>query len=210
MYNPSKFKQTDRDEICRFMQTYPFATVVANTQNGLDAAHIPILWRDDGSEFGCLLGHFARGNSIWKTALPNQEWLVIFENAGHYISANYYPSKMQDHKVVPTWNFQAVHAKGILQLIENVDELKALLSAQTAQFEGANGWQLSDAPDDYILAQCKGIVGFKLEICQLEGKYKLSQNQNEINRQGVISGLQQLGTPESEKMAALVQKYNAT
>ncbi|UOO81343.1 FMN-binding negative transcriptional regulator [Uruburuella testudinis] len=209
MYNPSTFRQTDFGELRRFMHAHPLATLVARTEAGLDAAHVPLLWADNGTDYGCLRGHFSRGNPIWKQALGGQNWLAVFQDAGHYISPNDYPSKQRDHKAVPTWNFQAVHAQGKLTLIEDSAAVKALLAAQTAQHEPDNGtaWQLSDAPDDYIHAQSKGVVCFELTIEKLEGKYKLSQNQRAENRQGVINGLQQLGTPAARRMAEQVAQY---
>lgn len=124
MYTPAKFKQTQWEEICRFIQANPLATLIANTENGLEATHIPLLWKENTSEFGCLYGHFAKGNSIWKKSIPEQEWLIIFHDVGHYISANYYPSKLQDHKVVPTWNYQAIHLKAKIHLIDDIEKMK--------------------------------------------------------------------------------------
>lgn len=208
MYNPSKFKQTEWQEICHFIQTNPFATLIADTEDGLDATHIPLYWREGSSESGYLYGHFARANTIWKKAKPNQDWLVIFHDVGHYISANYYPSKKRDHKVVPTWNYQAIHLKGMMTLIDDLEKMKWILAHQTEQFESVNGWKLSDAPNNYIESQCKGIVCFELKIHSVEAKYKLNQNQSSENRQGVIEGLNTLGTPAACKMAALVNQFS--
>ncbi|TCP96220.1 PaiB family negative transcriptional regulator [Cricetibacter osteomyelitidis] len=209
MYTPKIFQQTDHTLLSQFMRENPFATVIASTENGLEATHIPLVWVDNGSLWGCLQGHFARANRIWKKALPEQDWLVIFQGADHYISASYYPTKQIDHKDVPTWNYQAVHCKGRLKLVENLEEMKAMLATLTAQSEHyqPRPWQLSDASADYINNECRGIICFEIRIDHIEGKFKLSQNQPPQNRQGVVNGLQTEGTSEAVKMAELIREF---
>ena len=210
MYTPAKFRQTDFAELQAFIAAHPLATLIAQTDSGIEAAHLPLLWHDDGSEHGCLHGHFAKANPLWKTALPEQNWLVIFQDSGHYISANWYPSKAQDHKAVPTWNYQAVHIQGRLNLIRDEAEVTRMLAALTAAHEQSQPrpWSLADAPADYLQALSQAIVCFEIPIERIEGKYKLSQNQSTANRAGVVQGLQQENQPDADKMAALVQHFS--
>ena len=102
MYTPAKFRQDDAAELRQFAAAHPLATIALHTADGVDAAHIPLIWQDNGTEHGVLRGHFAKANPIWKNRLPEQDALVIFQDAGHYISPNWYPGKAQHHKEVPT------------------------------------------------------------------------------------------------------------
>lgn len=209
MYNPRTFRQTDLTEIRRFAAENPLATVVLATGQGPDAAHVPLDWQDDGSEYGCLRGHFARANPIWQSALPEQPWLVIFQHGGHYISPNWYPGKQQHHKAVPTWNYQAVHIRGRAQLVTDEAAVHALLAALTARHEAGQPrpWSLNDAPADYLAAQYRAIVCFDIRIEQIEAKYKLSQNQRPADVAGVIAGLDALGSAKARDMADRVRRF---
>ncbi|WP_410683949.1 FMN-binding negative transcriptional regulator [Avibacterium paragallinarum] len=121
----------------------------------------------------------------------------------------YYLSKARDHKAVPTWNYQVVHMRGKFQLIDNFEEMKAILAKQTHHFEQHQTppWQLSDAPESYIQSECRGIIGFKIVIEQIEGKYKLSQNQSDENKQSVVHCLRQANHFPATQMAELIEKY---
>ncbi|MDO5638339.1 MAG: FMN-binding negative transcriptional regulator [Neisseria sp.] len=209
MYTPAKFKQSDLTELQAFIAAHPLATLIAQSADGIAAAHLPLLWHDDGSEFGALHGHFAKANPLWQTALPDSAWLVIFQNNGHYISPNWYPSKARDHKAVPTWNYQAVHIRGRLNIIRDQAAIHAILDKLSTVHEQnqPRPWSPADAPADYIDALCRAIVCFEIPIERIEGKYKLSQNQPADNRRGIVAGLRQMQQPEAEKMANLVARF---
>ena len=210
MYTPAPFRISDAHELRQFMAAHPLATVITCTDNGPDAAHLPLLWHDDGSEHGVLHGHFAKANPLWRNAhtSPHSPWLAIFQHPGHYISPNYYPSKARDHKAVPTWNYQAVHAHGRLRLIDDPEAVLAMLTALTAAHEHSQPrpWQLADAPQDWLIGLTRAIVCFELVIERLEGKYKLNQHHSADNRHGAIASLRQQGTPQSKHMADIMQK----
>ena len=210
MFTPPKFQQADPAELHRFVQHHPLATLVVQTKQGLEATHIPLYWQCQPNGHGCLLGHFAKANPIWQNALPEQAWLAIFQDSGHYISANWYPAKQQHHKVVPTWNYQAVHIYGQGRLLESEADAHRILTLLTEQHEQsqARRWRLADAPADYIQAMCRAIMCFEITIERIEGKYKLSQNQTEANRQGVVNGLLAENTAAARQMAARIEQFS--
>ncbi len=210
MHIPSIFVEESLENILDFIAANPLATLIAQTNNGIEACHIPLFWYNDNSEHGCLYGHFGRKNSIYLDVLPNTSWLIIFQDTGHYISPNWYPSKAQTHKEVPTWNYQSVHIQSKIELIEDTDELKWILETMTAQQEvvSDNPWSLEDAPAAYIDAMCRGIIGFRLTIDSIQAQFKLSQNKTAENITGVINGLEQLNTNDAAAMAVKVAHHN--
>ncbi|MCP1659787.1 putative FMN-binding regulatory protein PaiB [Neisseria perflava] len=142
--------------------------------------------------------------------MPDGEWLLIFQCVQHYISANWYPTKQETHKAVPTWNYQVVHAYAKATVCEDLAQMKAMLAELTAQSEQGEvqPWQLSDAPLDYIDAQCRGIVCVEWQITRLIGKEKLSQNQPAENREGVVKALRSQGNECAAGMADLVERVD--
>lgn len=214
MHVPSNFAENNFDSIIDFIAVNPLATLVAQTNNGIEACHIPLFWHNDSSEsdaqHGCLYGHFARKNPIYQNALPDTSWLIIFQDSGHYITPNWYPTKVKTHKEVPTWNYQSVHIQSNIELIEDSDKLKWILETITSQQEiiSDNPWSLDDAPANYIDAMCRAIVGFKLPIDTVRAQFKLSQNKTEENITGVINGLNELNTHQASTMAQKVAKHN--
>jgi len=154
------------------------AMVVTHGAQGLQASHLPLLLRPDEGPNGTLYGHFARANPQWKELQEGAEALVIFAGADAYVSPGFYPGKAEHGKVVPTWNYVAVHAYGTAQVITDAEPLLDLVSALTDHHEAgrAQPWKVADAPADYIDGMLKAIVGFALPIQRLEGKRKLSQN----------------------------------
>jgi transcriptional regulator len=176
--------------------------------SGLFASHIPMVLEDDGSPFGVLKGHISRANTQWRDLVPTVDALAIFAGHQHYISPNWYPETKEHGKEVPTWNYVVVHAYGPLKVIEDHHWLLANVEKLTNIHESASPipWKVSDAPQDFIQSQLKGIVGLELPIRKLEGKWKVSQNRTERERNGVIDGLAKLNTPESLAMKALVEE----
>lgn len=214
MHTPLLFVEENIDSITDFMAANPLATLVAQTADGIEACHIPLFWHNDDadphSQYGCLYGHFGRKNPIYQNALPTTPWLIIFQDSGHYISPNWYPTKAKTHKEVPTWNYQSIHIQSQMSLIEDVDQLKWILQMMTSQQEAISDtpWSLEDAPASYIDAMCRGIIGFKLTVDSIQAQYKLSQNKTLENIEGVINGLERLNTDAAKTMAKNVTKQS--
>ena len=210
MHIPPKFKESRPEVLQQLIQDYPLATLITFSKEGLEANHIPLLWQADGSEFGALVGHVARNNPFWQLMEPSVDALAIFHGPNHYISANWYESKGRTGKVVPTWNYMVVHAYGKMEVIEDMAWLKTQASDLSDKQEQAetHPWHISDAPDDYTQKLIKEIVGIKIPITRLLGKYKLSQNQPKPNQESVISALKALGNEAALQMAACIEKAN--
>ena len=206
MYIPKANSETRLPVLRQMMVEHPLAAVVTLGSAGLIASHIPLVYEEDGSEFGLLKGHVSRANTQWKDLSPDVETLAIFAGLQHYISAGWYPGKQEHGKEVPTWNYVVVHAYGTLRIAQDAEWLMAHLASLTDGQEAAFAvpWKVSDAPAEFTATLLNGIVGFELPIRRLEGKWKLSQNRNVRDRQAVIAGLQSLDTPESRTMEQLV------
>ena len=191
MYTPSNFAIDDLHELHQQILGTRLAVLVTYGEQGLQASHLPLLLSSDQGENGTLYGHFAKANPQWKELQNGAEVLVIFAGADAYISPGFYPSKAEHGKVVPTWNYVAVHAYGTAEVFTDTDRLRTLVSALTDRHEAgrANPWKVADAPADYIDGMLKAIVGFALPIQRLEGKRKLSQNRNAADITGVREGL---------------------
>jgi transcriptional regulator len=151
-----------------------------------------------------LIGHFARANEHWKHLDPDIESLAIFTGVEGYISPSFYATKAETGRVVPTWNYEAVHAYGRLDIITEPAGILPIVTQLTERHESAREkpWHVSDAPDDYIAAQLKGIVGVILHVSRLEGKRKLSQNRSAADQDGVTTGL----STENPPLAAAMLK----
>ena len=191
MYSPSSFAIKELDELHQQIVATRLAMVVTHGEQGLQASHLPLLFKPDEGPNGTLYGHFARANPQWKELQDGAEALVIFAGADAYVSPGFYPSKAEHGKVVPTWNYVAVHAYGTAEVFTDADRLRDLVSALTDRHEAGrnNPWKVADAPAEYIDAMLKAIVGFALPIERLEGKRKLSQNRSPADIAGVREGL---------------------
>ncbi|MCP1521348.1 transcriptional regulator [Pseudomonas migulae] len=191
MYNPSGFAIKDLHELQQQILDTRLAVVITYDEQGLQASHLPLLFSPDQGPNGTLYGHFARANPQWKALQNGAEALVIFAGADAYISPGFYPSKAEHGKVVPTWNYVAVHAYGTAEVFTDADRLLNLVSTLTDRHEAgrAQPWTVADAPADYIDGMLKAIVGFALPIQRLEGKRKLSQNRSTADIAGVREGL---------------------
>jgi transcriptional regulator len=194
MYVPDHFRETRADVLQDAMRRIGFATLVTQ---GLEANHLPML--PDGN---VLRGHVARANTVWKAG--EGEALAIFLGPHAYVSPNWYPSKAETGKAVPTWNYITVHARGAIRWIQDADWLRAHVTALSDMHEGARPepWKVGDAPDGYIEAMLKGIVGFELAVTVLEGKYKLSQNRDAADRDAVAAAYEREGRTD---MAGLMK-----
>lgn len=191
MYQPPHFRETDLQTQQDFIVTHPLGLLVSTGANGILANPIPFILYAREGEFGTLRAHLSRGNPQGQALRDAPEALVVFQGAEHYITPSWYPQKAVDGKVVPTWNFAIVQARGTARIVEDVAWLLANVSALTDQQEGrrARPWAVSDAPDAFIASQLKGIVGIEIPIAAIEGKFKASQNRPEADRAGVADGL---------------------
>ncbi|MGH8158236.1 MAG: FMN-binding negative transcriptional regulator [Rhodanobacter sp.] len=185
MYTPSYFKETRIEVLRALIHDYPFATIVTHTDAGLVANHLPFELVGDN----LVHGHVARGNELRNA--DGAEVLLIFRGPDGYISPNWYPSKHETGREVPTWNYAVVHVHGRLRVVEDAAWLRTLLNTLTDRHEAGlpTPWKVSDAPEDHIEKSLHGIVGLEITIERIEGKFKLSQNHPAANRAGVIVGL---------------------
>ena len=191
MYLPSAFRQDDLAELHAQLQASPLALLTSAGAAGVQASHLPLLLAPDEGEFGTLYGHFARANPHWRDLQGGAEALAVFSGPDAYISPGWYPAKAEHGKVVPTWNYIAVHARGPVELIEEPERLLQIVSRLSDQHESGRErpWAVSDAPREYLNAMLRAIVGFALPIERLLGKRKLSQNRNPADIAGVREGL---------------------
>jgi transcriptional regulator len=175
---------------------------VTGTSTGLLATPLPLFLDASEGDFGTLYGHLARANEQWKTT-PQHEALAIFPTADAYISPAWYATKAETGKVVPTWNYETVHAYGTVEFFDDPQRLLDVVTRLTDLHEGKRPvpWQVNDAPTDFVMAQLRGIVGIRMPITRLEGKRKMSQNRNEADRAGVVEGLSQ-STREGDQLSA--------
>lgn len=191
MYTPRAFALDDLPEIQQLIQHTRLAQLVTVGENGLQASHLPLLLNPDEGTNGTLYGHLAKANPQWRELQNGGEALVIFAGADAYISPAFYPAKAEHGKVVPTWNYIAVHAYGTPAVFSDAERLLKVVTALTDRHESgrAQPWRVSDAPADYIDGMLKAIVGFALPIKRLVGKRKLSQNRSAADMAGVRDGL---------------------
>jgi transcriptional regulator len=191
MYNPAHSQESRPEVLAAAIAGHPLAAIVTSAADGLHASHIPLLYTSAGSNPGILRGHMARANPHWRDAVPPCEALAIFTGPQLYISPNWYPSKEVDPKVVPTWNYIVVHAHGALAIKDDPQWLLDNVSALTDQHEAGSPtpWHVSDAPPRYIQNLLKSIVGLELTISRWEGRWKLSQNRTQADRDAVARKL---------------------
>jgi transcriptional regulator len=207
MYTPRAFALDDLPEIQQLIQHTRLAQVVTFGEQGLQASHLPLLLNPDEGPNGTLYGHLAKANPQWRDLHNGSDALVIFAGADAYISPAFYPAKAEHGKVVPTWNYIAVHAYGKAEVFTDAERLLKLVSALTERHESgrAQPWAVSDAPADYIDGMLKAIVGFALPIQRLEGKRKLSQNRSTADIAGVREGLAASPDAHDQALAHLMR-----
>ncbi|ENX37211.1 FMN-binding negative transcriptional regulator [Acinetobacter courvalinii] len=207
MYLPEIFEEKDPQKLYQLIQDYPFATLISHSSEGLDANHLPFkLIPDEQNQTAILLAHIARNNLLHMQIPNGTEVLIIFHGEQGYISPNWYPSKQQHHQHVPTWNYQVVHVKGKINFLSDEKALRGILAKLTRTHEANQpvAWKMSDAPDEYIAQQLQGIVGIEIQITEITGKFKLSQNREKVDALGVVEGLEKYGNPN---LAKAVQHY---
>lgn len=201
MYTPKHFAMADPADIEAHIAAHPFAALVTSGASAPIAVHLPLLY---DAEAGTLRGHIARANGVFDAALSGASVFAIFSGPQGYVSPSFYPSKKDNPKVVPTWNYTAVHVSGHLTFHEEPEWLLKIVRDLTDRFEAgrAEPWSVEDAPAEFIDAMVRAIVGLEIKVFRIEGKAKLSQNRPEEDRRGVAEGLDRDGMLE---LAAMVR-----
>jgi transcriptional regulator len=191
MYVPAHFNEDRTAVLHDLIRAGGLATIVSMTNDGIIASHAPLMLDPDPAPYGTLIGHLAKANPHARLASATVQTLVIFHGPDGYVTPSYYAAKKEHGKVVPTWNYTAIHAYGTLEVFDDPARLLAVVTRLTNQYETSRAapWAVSDAPDDFVQGMLRGIVGISLPIARLEGKVKMSQNRPPADQTGVIDGL---------------------
>jgi transcriptional regulator len=199
MYLPTHFEQNDPAALAALMHEHPLATLIVATPDGPTADLIPLEFHASVGPHGTLRGHVARANPLWRHS--GAAALAVFHGPQAYVSPNGYRSKREHGKVVPTWNYTMVQARGALRVVDDAAWLRALVGRLTERHEASQPapWAVSDAPDDYVQQMLRAIVGIEIDLTALVGKWKVSQNRSNADRLGVAEAL------GAHPMAALVR-----
>ena len=210
MYLPAHFNETRHDVMHALMRARPFSTLVTQCESGLVANHVPVQTLDEPAPLGCIRGHIARANPLWKEYRADTQALAIFQGPQVYVSPSFYPSKAKTGEVVPTWNYAVVHASGTLRFIQDTAWLRDFVAGLTTTHEQprAMPWKIDDAPAPYIEKMLSLIVGFEFSITALSGKWKVGQNRTRADQQGVIRSLQSADDADSHEIAAMLAALN--
>lgn len=206
MYVPASHAEQRPEVLFEFMESHPLATLVTHSDAGLFATHLPLVVRRDAGAHGTLEGHVARANAHHRQASATAEALVIFSGPDAYITPAWYATKAEHGRVVPTWNYVAVHVYGTLRIVEDPAFLARHLAELSARHEASrqSTWTVDDAPAEYIEQQKKAIVGVQIAIERVEGKWKMSQNRSSEDIDGVVRGLGESPSPRDREVARIV------
>lgn len=204
LYNPPHFRETDVSSFKSQIAASGLTTLISVGANGPIVSNIPIVFDVDRGPYGTIAGHISRANPQWRESNLSVPALALFMGADAYVSPGWYPSKKEHGKVVPTWNYSMIVARGRLEIFEDAETLRAQVETLTRRFETQfeKPWQVSDAPEDFIERQIRGIVGIRLEIESIEGKSKLSQNKPASDQDGVAQALTSSEKPNDREVAA--------
>jgi len=208
MYQPPHHRE-DRLEIQHaLIRAHPLGLLVSHGPDGLAANQVPFLLDAAASPLGTLAGHLARANDQWRH-LDGAEVLIVFQGPAAYVTPAWYETKRETGKVVPTWNYTTVQARGLVRVIEDQDWLAAQVARLTGEQEAgrAEPWAVGDAPPAYVAAMLRGIVGIEIVVAAIEGKWKVSQNRSAADRRGVADGLAASSDPGAVAMAGLVEGF---
>ncbi len=205
MYIPPAFRDTELTSIHETIRSARLANFVTSTPSGLLCTPLPLFFDEREGEHGVLYGHVAKANPQWKEA-PVGEALAIFNGPDAYVTPSWYVSKQEHGKVVPTWNYVAVHAYGHAEFFEDADRLYDVITRLTDLYERprAESWTVTDAPADFIKAQLRGIVGLRMPISRIDAKRKMSQNRSEADRAGVAAGLAESDRETDRVVATMI------
>jgi transcriptional regulator len=210
MYQPPHFIETRQDVLHGLIRSHPLGLLISNGQDGPVANAIPFLLDAEAGPNGRLRAHLAKANPQWRLLAdnPTSPVLVVFQGADAYVTPSWYETKRETGKVVPTWNYAIVQVRGMVRVIDDAEWIAQQISDLTLSQEGAREtpWAVTDAPPTYIQSQIKGIIGLEIEIAEISGKWKVSQNRPVADRVGVAEGLEKetAGAPD---MAGLVRSY---
>jgi len=212
MYLPGAFEESRTDVLHDLVRAHPLGAVATVRDGSIAVDHIPFLLDATAGALGTLHGHVARANALWRELAGGRECLVVFTGPDAYISPSWYPGKHEHGRVVPTWNYAVVHARGTPRVFDDADWVRAHLAKLTATQEArsAEPWQLADAPEDFVTGMIGHVVGIELPIAALAGKWKVGQNRSSADRAGVVAGLRRRGDAADLAMAALVEATIAT
>ncbi|AFK69434.1 FMN-binding negative transcriptional regulator [Pseudomonas putida ND6] len=204
MYNSKPHQEHDLTRLHQHMLDTRLAVLVSQGEQGLLATHLPVLVDTAEGDFGTVYAHLARANRQWQDLQHGGEALLVFPGADAYVSPGFYPSKAENPKVVPTWNYLAVHAYGPAEVIHEAEPLLAIVSRLTDRHEQGRSepWKVTDAPADYIEGMLRAIVGIRLPIARLQGARKLSQNRSGHDIDGVREGLSASPDQRDNQLAA--------
>ena len=205
MYVPPAVRMEDLPDLHGAMRAARLATLVTATAEGLMATPLPLLLVPEEGELGTLYGHLARANPQWERAALG-EALAIFPGPDAYVTPSWYAAKREHGRVVPTWNYETVHAYGVAEFFEEEERLLEAVTRLTALHEGgrAEPWAVTDAPERFVRGQLRGIVGLRLPVARLEGKRKMSQNRSAEDHAGVAAGLAESDSPVDRAVAERV------
>jgi transcriptional regulator len=203
MYNPPAFKVEDLNRQHQLIREHPLGLLISLGPDGLQASPLPFHLVPEGSVFGRLQAHLSRANPHWKT-LDGHDVLVVFQGPDAYVTPMWYRSRSEHGKVVPTWNYVMVQVHGTVRVMDDPEWVRSQITRLTHAHESprAEPWHVTDAPASYIDAQIKGIVGLEIDIRRIEGKWKVSQNRPDADRNGVAEGFEASG---DASMARLVR-----
>ena len=210
MYVPEVFEEKRVEVLHDLIRRYPFGTLVTFNERGLEANHIPFLVEPTPEPFGVLYAHVSRANPVWRDLSSIREVLAVFQGPQGYISPSWYASRTETGMVVPTWNYAVVHVYGQLEAVQDAAWLRSVVDRLTNTHEAGQveAWSMSEAPAHYIEKQLTAIVGLKLTITRLLGKWKMSQNRPSQDQAGVTRTLLQQRTESSAAMAESIEKAN--
>ncbi|WP_449430522.1 FMN-binding negative transcriptional regulator [Pseudomonas putida] len=208
MYNSKPHQEHDLARLHQHMLDTRLAILVSHGEQGLMATHLPVLLNTEEGEFGTVYAHLARANRQWHDLAQGSEALLVFPGADAYVSPSYYPSKADNPKVVPTWNYLAVHAYGPAAVIHQAEPLLDIVSRLSQRHEQGRSqpWSVADAPSDYLEGMLRAIVGIRLPIARLQGARKLSQNRSAEDIEGVREGLSNSADYLDNQLAAQMRQ----
>jgi transcriptional regulator len=211
LYLPAHFNEVRTDVLHALMRAHPLSTLITQCNSGLVANHIPLQTLAEPGPLGCLRGHIARANPLWQDYSSDTQALAIFQGPQAYVSPSFYPSKAKTGEVVPTWNYAVVHASGTLKFIQDANWLREFVAGLTSTYETprAAPWKIDDAPAAYIDKNLKLIVGFEFSISALQGKWKMSQNRTQSDRDGVRRSLQSAADADSQEVAEVLARLDS-
>lgn len=195
MYTPAHFAETRPEVLQRIMREHPLGMLVTHEGAGMDADHVPFEFDAGSGEHGALIAHVARANTLWQRCPTGTPVMVVFRGAEAYISPNWYPSKHEAHRQVPTWNYEVVHAHGTLTVHDDERFVRRVVAQLTRRHEATEPrpWKMGDSEPEFINTMLRNIVGIEITIASLTGKVKLSQNREPRDRVGAADTLDARG-----------------